>query len=702
MSNYTRLDDQQELGMALADTSILTSALRRALSPTPAYSTTYRNNNNFQSDEEIWVESPPPTPSPLQPKGKGKALISNVDKSIGDDDWNVDTEAYFGDATSSKIKKKARWSCHPTVFLWNNRRILLGAVATIALAAAIVCLVNLKGILARPEAEPLDPNQPIIILVSLDGLREDYLSRGLTPNLAALAASGISASFLVPSFPSLTFPNHYSIVTGLYPESHGIVANVFYDSVLNDTFVYVDSKKNQDAKWWGGEPLWVTSVKNGLKSATMMWPGSEAPIHGTRPTYYQPYNGSLSNSDRVNQVISWLSLPLDSRPAFLTLYISDIDTAGHKYGPTSPQVNAALKSVDKNIGALVEGVLKAQNVDSLQASKVNIIVVSDHGMAPGNTVENFIYLDDILDPSTFSIINNVVCFIYPKDPKYTASILSTLKKASAKSTHWQVWARNEIPPAFHFSTHSSSRIGPIVALPNQGYALALRSQISAKLNSSQPVTLGGMHGYNNSNVDMRAIFVAAGPAFKSSERVFTSFSADGTANVGGGDESVVEWEVDGGELGVDADGHVVVALHGGAAIGGNTGIHRRDYDYFGAGEEISEERRHRDESESKSVAGLSSVSQSHAIDQVTTTSTVVTNHQQTSLNSQTSTNSSAPKPTPSTNSQNATFIHLQIIPHFENVQIYNLILRILKLNGRGPPNNGTKEGMDLFEPWLNY
>ncbi|KAJ3021918.1 UNVERIFIED_CONTAM: hypothetical protein HDU68_009403 [Siphonaria sp. JEL0065] len=704
MSNYIRLDDQQELGEAPADTSILTSALRRALSPTPGYSTNY-NHNNLESDEEIWVESPPPIPSPLQPKGK--ALISNVDKSIGDEDWNVDTEAYFGYANSSRNKKRSRWTCHPTVFLWNNRRILLGAVATVALAAAIVCLINLKGILVRLEVEPLDANQPIVILVSLDGLREEYLSRGLTPNLAALAASGISASFLVSSFPSLTFPNHYSIITGLYPESHGIVANVFFDTTLNDTFVYVDSKKNQDAKWWGGEPLWVTSVKNGLKSATMMWPGSEAPIHGTRPTYYQPYNGSLANADRVSQVISWLSLPLESRPAFLTLYISDIDTAGHKYGPTSPQVNAALRSVDANIGALVEGVLKAQNVESLQASKVNIIVVSDHGMAPGNAVENFIYLDDILDPSTFSIINNVVCFIYPKDPKDTTSILATLKTSSAKSTHWQVWARDEVPPEFHFSTYSTTRIGPIVALPNQGYALALRSQISEKLKSSQIVTLGGMHGYNNSNIDMRAIFVAAGPAFKSSERVFTSSSGDQTTNVGGGDESVVQWEVDGGELGVDSNGHVVVALHGGAAIGGNTGIHRKDYGFLEAGEdgvEISDERRRRGASVSslspQPFGSVASVSSSvHAIDQVTTTT--VTNHPEASLNTQTLTNSSTPQTT-STNSQNGTFIHLQMIPHFENVQIYNLILRILKLNGRGAPNNGTKVGMDLFEPWLNY
>ncbi|KAI9336351.1 alkaline-phosphatase-like protein [Obelidium mucronatum] len=417
----------------------------------------------------------------------------------------------------------------------------------------------------------------------------------------------------------------------------------------------------------------------------MMWPGSEAPIHNTRPTYYQPYNGSMSNSDRVSQIISWISLPIESRPAFLTLYISDIDTAGHKYGPNSPQVNAALKAVDSNIGTLIEGVMKAQSATSLQASNVNIVVVSDHGMAPGNPVNGFIYLDDIVDEKLFTMVNNVVCFIYPKDPSKTKSILEAFQKASLESTHWNVWARDEVPDTFHFSKNKD-RIGPIVALPKQGYALALRSVISAKLNASQPVTLGGMHGYNNSNVDMRAIFIAAGPAFKSSERVLGTTSNS--------TEAVAVWEVDGGQLDVDTEGHIVVALHGGAAVGGELGIHQRDFEYIKSGGL----KRDGDAASSTLVVSpmhstTSSLPSLSASSSAAASSNIASQVTPPVHSAQASSESAAP---------NGAFIALQMIPHFENVEIYNLILRVLKLSGRGAANNGTKAGMDLFEPWLNY
>jgi predicted AlkP superfamily pyrophosphatase or phosphodiesterase len=215
---------------------------------------------------------------------------------------------------------------------------------------------------------------PTVILVSLDGFRTEYLSRGFTPVLTSLASKGISAKYMRPVFPSLTFPNHYTIVTGLYPESHGIVANIFHDPKLNDTFVYIDSVKNAESKWWGGEPLWVTARKQGLISATMMWPGSEAAIQNVRPNYYVKYNGSMSLEERIDGVLGWLDLRKSRRPNFITLYASDVDSKGHTDGPYSKAVNTSLSLVDSMIGRLISG-LESRGIQDA----VDLIIVSDHG-----------------------------------------------------------------------------------------------------------------------------------------------------------------------------------------------------------------------------------------------------------------------------------------------------------------------------------
>src|SRR3954451_23677027 len=180
-------------------------------------------------------------------------------------------------------------------------------------------------------------NSPILILISFDGWRWDYIDRVPAPNLKALAARGVRAAALIPSFPILTFPNHYTIVTGLYPEHHGVIANTMRDPGMSERFTQ-SSTTAKDAGWWGGEPLWVTAIRQGLRAATMYWPGSEAAIGGVRPTYWRGYDKSLATLDRVTQALTWLALPASERPSFVSLYFEEVDTAGHDFGPVSPEL----------------------------------------------------------------------------------------------------------------------------------------------------------------------------------------------------------------------------------------------------------------------------------------------------------------------------------------------------------------------------
>src|SRR5262249_13757199 len=190
---------------------------------------------------------------------------------------------------------------------------------------ALVCAVAVLSGQRAPQPSP------ILILVSFDGWRADYIDRLPAPNLRALAARGARAVALIPSFPTLTFPNHYTIVTGLSPAHHGIVANAMTDRSIGARFT-MSAETATDPRWWGGEPLWVTAIKQGRRAATMFWPGSEVEIQGTRPTYWTQYTKSLTSYDRARGVVQWLALPEAERPSLLTVYFDEVDAAGHEYG----------------------------------------------------------------------------------------------------------------------------------------------------------------------------------------------------------------------------------------------------------------------------------------------------------------------------------------------------------------------------------
>ena len=347
--------------------------------------------------------------------------------------------------------------------------------------------------------QKIDKIEPTVILISLDGFRWDYLEKVNTPNLDFLIANGVKAKALIPAFPTKTFPNHYTIVTGLYPENHGIIANKMYDPQFNSTFSLGDRSSVEDGRWWGGEPIWVTTEKQGQISATLFWPGSEASIKDVRPTYWEKYDGKLAYNKRVQKVLDWLKLPIEKRPTFIALYFDEPDSDGHKYGPTSKEVKDAIRKVDTTLGQLVEALKQREILE-----KVNIIVTSDHGMTSINP-DKVILLDDYIDLNSVEIIDwSPVITLRPHDGE-KEKIYNALVNAHP---HLNVYYKENIPERFHFQNHR--RITPIVAIADEGWSISNHSL----LKSLETQFLRGNHGYDNQLSSMRGIFIAKGPAFK--------------------------------------------------------------------------------------------------------------------------------------------------------------------------------------------
>jgi Type I phosphodiesterase / nucleotide pyrophosphatase len=370
---------------------------------------------------------------------------------------------------------------------------------TVQLAAPII--------VERGPNTPEQQAKPYVILVSLDGFRYDYPRIYHSPNLDALGARGASApEGMISAYPSITFPNHYTIVTGLYPEHHGIVANVFYDPARKQVYSYKDEQTVTDGTWYAGTPLWVLAEQQGMRAACFFWPGSEANIQGTLPTYYMKYDAKYPNRKRVEQVLSWLQLPAERRPHFITLYFSDVDSAGHAHGPDSPEVASAVREVDDEIGRLVEGVAKLN-------LRVDVVVVADHGMA--KVEGDWINLSEYFD--TRPLEKSVESFMYPKSEADAAKIYAAL---DGKSDKFKVYRNNAVPAGLHFA--GNPRAGDPVVVPTGPYLIRVNAPPTtvagdATHPAGPPL---GMHGYDPAHMpEMKAIFVAAGPDIRSGEKV---------------------------------------------------------------------------------------------------------------------------------------------------------------------------------------
>jgi predicted AlkP superfamily pyrophosphatase or phosphodiesterase len=236
--------------------------------------------------------------------------------------------------------------------------------------------------------------EPIVILISLDGFRYDYVERFQPENLSRFIADGTAAKGLIPSFPSKTFPHHYTIATGMLPEHHGLVDNAFYEPFKNQVYTMGNRDIVQDGYWYGGTPIWVWAEQNGIKSASYFFVGSEAPVQGVRPTYYYDYDGSVPNLTRIAKVFEWLQLPEEDRPRMITLYFSDMDDTGHRYGPsTDAELKKTLTRLDRELGALFEGLKSFDEA-------IHVILVSDHGMADVKK-ERLINLDQLTQGKDF-------------------------------------------------------------------------------------------------------------------------------------------------------------------------------------------------------------------------------------------------------------------------------------------------------------
>ncbi|MDG2535458.1 ectonucleotide pyrophosphatase/phosphodiesterase [Sphingomonas sp. HITSZ_GF] len=379
-------------------------------------------------------------------------------------------------------------------------------IVAAALAAVLQACATAPVAAPPPPATPAvaaEQRAPVTILVSIDGFRSDYLGRGVTPVLTRLATGGVTAP-MHPSFPSKTFPNHWTLVTGLYPDHHGIIANKMEDeSRPKEVF----TMSTDDPFWWNGaEPIWVDAEKAGIRSATEFWPGSNVAIGGTRasewpyemsggtrPSDWAQFNQAISGAQRVNAALDWLRRPAAIRPKLVTLYFDTVDTAGHTYGPDDARTTEAVADIDTSIGMLVEGL-------AAMGQPANLVLVADHGMAQTSSARTILLTQFIGADDAHVVETGPYASLAPAPGR--AAVVE--KALLGKHPHFECWRKAEIPARFHYGTNP--RIPPIFCLAETGWEITDKAPKREKL--------GGNHGFDNMAPEMTALFIANGPAFK--------------------------------------------------------------------------------------------------------------------------------------------------------------------------------------------
>lgn len=378
-------------------------------------------------------------------------------------------------------------------------RLSLALAATLALTSCASVPSDSPTAGSAPVATPAAPK---LLLVSIDGLRADMLDRGITPNLSRLVDGGVRARWMTPSYPSLTFPNHYTLVTGLRPDHHGIIHNSMHEDALG-SFRLSKREAVTDARWWGGEPIWVGAENAGVRTATLSWPGSEAAIQGVRPSQWRTYDASVPLPARVDQVLGWVGQTDADAPRLVTLYMEQVDHAGHDHGPDSPEYAAAIGEVDAAIGRLLDG-LQSRGLDA----STNVIVVSDHGMATvpdGQTIA----IEDMVDPTIATDVSMGQSVGFAPLPGKRREAEKVLLGAHAQ---YDCWTRQTLPARWHYG--SNPRIPPIVCQMHEGWNALSRASVAARAPGTR-----GSHGYDNALPSMRAVFIARGPSFKQGQTI---------------------------------------------------------------------------------------------------------------------------------------------------------------------------------------
>ena len=377
-----------------------------------------------------------------------------------------------------------------------------GPLSTLT-ALTFLLFISLSGCTG---AEDIDAgvaaqNDPIVLLISIDGARHDYPELYNTPALDRIAEAGTRANHIEMVFPTKTFPTHYTLVTGLYPSNHGVVSNSMYDPEMDASFSLGDREQMANPEWWeDGEPIWVTAEQQDVKTATFFWPGSDVEIHGVRPSEYRDYDGSVPGEERVETILEWLDEPAEERPSFLTLYFSEVDSRGHSYGPESPEVAEAMANVNGYLNQLLDGLEERRLTD-----QVNLIVTTDHGMSE-TSQERVILLDDYIDVDDVHIVDYTPSLmIRPENEEQEWEIYDALSDAHPSMS---IYMQEDLPEHLNFTDHP--RIPSIIGLADDGWTITTRDFFE-----DDPGRVdGGAHGYDQTISSMHGIFYAQGPFFQ--------------------------------------------------------------------------------------------------------------------------------------------------------------------------------------------
>jgi predicted AlkP superfamily pyrophosphatase or phosphodiesterase len=367
----------------------------------------------------------------------------------------------------------------------------IAAGVSMALTLAACAPLPPPDLAAAPRAHPAS-----VLLISLDGFRADYLERGLTPRLARLARDGVRAEWMTPSYPALTFPNHYTVVTGLWSDRHGVVHNTMRDAALG-AFSLSNREAVANGAWWGGEPIWVSAEKAGLPTATLFWPGSEAAIEGVRPARWTPYDEEMPLDERIDIVIAWLAEEDRTRPRLITLYLETLDAAGHSHGPDSREMGAALVEVDRAIGRLLDGLAARSLLDD-----VNLVVTSDHGMAtvaPGHAIA----VEDMVDKTDAAVVTSGQSVGFNPLPGREREAHARLVGAHER---YDCWPKSDLPARWHYGRHP--RVPAIVCQMHEGWDAVSRASLAKRAAGATR----GSHGFDPALKSMRAVFIASGPS----------------------------------------------------------------------------------------------------------------------------------------------------------------------------------------------
>ncbi|CAJ2504276.1 Uu.00g116700.m01.CDS01 [Anthostomella pinea] len=443
--------------------------------------------------------------------GRMKEGSSTGESSDREDSDELDRR-HLMEASDAKTTKKRRW--RKWIFIH----------ITIAVGFAFLVLLAWKLSLAkkRSTAELVSNGTalfaPTTLIISLDGFRADFLNRGLTPRLNSFIKEGVSPLYMTPSFPSVTFPNHYTLATGLYPESHGVVGNTFWDPAMEAEFYYTDPERSMAPKWWGGEPFWVTAEEQGLRTAVHMWPGSEAHIMGVEPSFLDAYNGNEQLPNKVARILEFLDKPGmedpdaivdEMRPQIIAAYVPNVDADGHRFGPNSTEIRSTINEVDTMLDQIFLG-LEERNLTDI----VNVIVVSDHGMATTD-VSRMIQIENVVDMEKVEHLDGwPLVGIRPKNPDDLQELYEQAAEKLKSNPNFDVYLKDkDMPERYHFS--NNDRIAPLWIVPTTGWAIVEKQEFDIQEAKASGLAYHprGLHGYDHEHPLMRAIFVARGPAF---------------------------------------------------------------------------------------------------------------------------------------------------------------------------------------------